>query len=728
MITLGIMNHASHDSGAAVVVSDETGIKNIISISEERLSRVKVNYFSPLRSIDYCLSNLGLTLDDVDVISTDYMNAKRFDNSTPVYRKLEHDYIKLISTIDREKVNIYRHHEAHAASAYYMSGFSEAAVLNVDGLGSEYETISLYKGKGNKLELIDRSELWGLGNLYTAITRQLLNFGRGQEGKTMGLAAFGRNSNKRILNFESSYDGLNLDYSNFMTRSPNGKINPIDILPCPDRSLVTSDLYAQIAYDVQEETEKALMHLLEYAKEKAGTDNVCLAGGVILNCLANYIMLESKVFKNYFFQPASSDTGIPLGLALLPHFEKNENCKPVTMKNAYLSATYSKDQISNVLAENNIPHKKSDNAEVAQLLADNKIVGYFYGSSEIGPRALGHRSILANPGNPEVQDLINRKVKHREPYRPFAPSVLAENAADYFELNNESPFMLLAPWAKDKSKEIIPGVVHFDNTSRVQTVSKDTCTNYYDLISKFSKISGIPVLLNTSFNDNGEPIIETPLDALICFMRTDVDFLYLEGHLVSREQINQNFNVPILIETLVSQRKHLLEKEYGNLISKYCPAYNTNVMTSYLKSQETASNYKSKHQALDNLVELLIEADPASTVIFSTLQTQNIVQKLFPLKNFTYEIGNDVLSEQESFKEKLAQIEEGNSVIQLLYNLSESLKEVETSVQTTHIYEIYSQPIADLFPDIDSRIQLNLSKSVEYNRSENWDLLFNNSK
>ena len=674
MITLGIMNHASHDSGAAIVVSDETGIKEIVSIAEERLSRVKVNYFFPLRAIEYCLNHIGIKIEDVDVIATDYLISKRFDSSTPTYRKIEHDYLKLISKIDRSKIKIYSHHRAHAASAYYMSGYSDAAVLNVDGQGSEYETITLYKGSGAKLELIDRSRFWGLGTLYTAVTRQLLNFGRGQEGKTMGLAAFGRKSNKRILDFQSSFNGLDLDYSRFINRAPNGRIRQEGILPCPDRSLVTEDLYAQIAYDVQEETEKALMHLLHYAKDKVDSENICMAGGVILNCLANYNMMEEGIFENCFFQPASSDTGLPLGLSLLPHFEENEKMKGVCMKNAYLSTTYSDENIVDLLKGYNIPFKKTDNSEVAQLLADNKIVGYLYGSSETGPRALGHRSILANPGNPEVQDLINTKVKHREPYRPFAPSVLAEHAADYFELSGDSPFMLLAPWAKDKSKDVIPGVVHYDNTSRVQTVAEENCSNYFDLISKFYKITGIPVLLNTSFNDNGEPIIETPLDALICFMRTDVDYLFLQGNLVSREDIERNFDVVMLIQTLVAQRKNNLEKEYIQLLEKYCDGYNTNVLTGYLKSQVVGSEYKSKHKPLDVLMETLIESKAESIEIFCTEADKKIIESLFPAKTFSYEIANDTLDEAELFKKKISAVSADKMVIQGLYNLSEVLK------------------------------------------------------
>jgi len=655
MYICGLLNCANKDAGAAVIYSPERpGVSpRYVAISEERLARVKNSYFSPVRSIKYCLDAFGLeSLDQIDYFVTDWIAERRFLNSNRAYRKLENDYIMSKLRIPASKLIIAEsHHCAHAASAFYPSGFEEAAILIVDGVGSDMETISLYRGSGTKIEFIERSRFYGLGQLYTAISRKVLMLGTAEEGKTMGLAPYGRDKPGPILKINGRYRGLEIDYSKFLERLPETVIKQ-ELPPCSDRAQVTNEYYSRIAFDVQDEIERALLHLADYACKKTGLRRLCMAGGVALNCVANNILLDKGVVDELFVQPASSDTGIPFGLALIGYHQFSRTKTKLQFPHAYTGRNYSVEEATSLFGHFKTPHRAASVTEVAQLIADGNVVGWFHGGSEYGPRALGHRSILADPRNPYIRDVLNAKVKHRELYRPFAPSVLAEHAEDYFDLGGRnSPFMLLAPQAKARARQEIPAVVHVDNTARVQTVTSASGA-YHDLLNAFSKITGTPVLLNTSFNDNGEPIVETPLDALLCFMRTNIDYLCIEGQLVARVDILRERSA--LVARIDGFRDEQLLQNYRLALDCCCESYNGKEMVNYLLQESLKSKYYATEKALDDLEDQLTRwAEAGSTVaVITDSHHRKLLEKLREFKRKPPEVLieiEDILEAAEGF-------------------------------------------------------------------------------
>jgi carbamoyltransferase len=617
MYICGFMNCANKDSGAAIIKAPtKPGEKmEYVAISEERLARVKNSYFSPVRSIKYCMDAFGLkSIEEIDYFAMDWLFEKRLLNSNRQYRKLENDYLMTKLRIPAEKI-IYTesHHFAHATSCYYPSGFSEAAILIVDGLGSDMETVSLFHGKGEEIKLVDRAKYYGLGQLYTAITRKILGFSTAEEGKTMGLAPYGANYKGRIFDFQAEYNGLNIDYSRFMDRMPESGFHQ-DFPKCENQKDVTNEFFSRVAWEAQDEIEKGLMHLAKYAVEKTGCRTLCMAGGVALNCVTNSMILEHGIADRLFVQPASSDTGIPFGLALAGYYEKAKVKTPISFPTAFTSRPYPQSEVDQVLEQFNIPNRTVKPADVAPLIAESNVVGWYVGASEYGPRALGHRSILADPRNPNMRELMNVKVKHREKFRPFAPSVLEERAEDYFHMRGHtSPFMLLAPKVKDLAKTTIPSCVHIDDTARVQTVNPNQNPEYYELISAFHKITGVPVVMNTSFNDNGEPIIETPIDALLCFMRTNIDYLFLQGRLVEKKQIESR--KAELLLALGKERDQRLEKQYRESIETTCSGYSPKEMKEYLQRETEKGKYYSNHKTFDDLEDCLTEAEGKKVVL-----------------------------------------------------------------------------------------------------------------
>ena len=531
---LSFMSYASHDSGACLIeLNILTGEYDYICSYEERLSRVKHNYYFPLRSIERCLQYFGLNeLNEVDYLIMDFMVYQEQQETNPGYRKLEFDYIKRHLKIDRNKIKVYPHHLAHAYSAFIPSGFDEAAILVVDGFGSELETTSLYSGKNGKIELLNKSHCYGVGALYNLVTKDVLGFKDGEEGKTMGLAAFGEKfkDHPNILGLKEDFNGFNLDLSYIMSRLPEAKFTS-DYIEKLKKIQIRSDLYdpffSKVAYELQDFTEKVCIHLAKEAKKQTKMNKYCVAGGVGLNCVANEKVRNERIFDEMFVQPASSDSGVPFGLALCGLYDlapRGLNLKSKRPFRPYSPISYSDKEVEDLLYEYEIPFKKVRLKEVAEFISQKKVVGWFNHGAEYGPRALGHRSILSDPRHKDMKEIMNEKIKHREPYRPFAPSVLADQGEKFFELNGfDANHMLYAPMVRPEVRGLIPAVVHVDGSSRTQTVSKEDCEDYYLLIEEFFKATQIPVVLNTSFNDNDEPIVETPLDALICFVRTNMD-------------------------------------------------------------------------------------------------------------------------------------------------------------------------------------------------------------
>ena len=615
---LGIQCYANHDSGAAVIKFSHDGeILDYVAISEERLIRRKHPYCFPTHSIAYCMDHFGLTkLSEFDLLVTDYIRLKRWFNSGPSYLMSDFDYYKIKFDFDLNKIVTISHHLAHAASAYYSSGFDESAILVVDGNGSGLQSNSFFTGRSTAIEYLDSYKAQGIGAAYANVSNWILNFGTGGEGKTMGLAPYGEGA-APTLNIDGKYNGIQTDFSGFMRRMPHSDIlnhippyrrkNPIkeNLKTFGEGDSYLDPYFAGVAYEIQEETERTMTHLGQSLYERANSKNLCLAGGVALNSVANKIMFDATGFENIFVFPACSDAGIPFGLALWGYYRAKLFAKypkkRFTFSNAYTGINYSQTYIDNVLKRHKIPHNKCDTADVAQLIADGKIVGWFTGGSEYGPRALGHRSILADSRREDMKDIINLKIKHRESFRPFAPVILEEFCSDYFDIEGDSPFMLLV--AKVLRPEQIPSVTHVDGTARVQTVNKENNGSFYDLVKEFDKITGVPVILNTSFNDAGEPIVETPEDALICFLNTGMDVLVLEGNAVNAREIDRES----LLSDLLRERERKISDRESNLKARFFPDFDkdecNNFITESNKMSEWHALYRSKYELEKKILE-----------------------------------------------------------------------------------------------------------------------------
>lgn len=543
-----------HDTGACLLAGEQ-----LYSISEERLTREKHDGSFPEASIRYVLRACGLRgLEEVDLVVLDLIDHSP-DGGASELRRLGF----------RGSIVPIRHHDAHAASAFFASPFEDAAVLVADSYGScggdvplgalphpiynrhdaTTEVQSFYRGNGNRLTLIRRTVTtdtygMGLGTFYE-MTTLYLGFAPLEAGKTMALAAYG---DKELLSGSSvfnnfagdllaetngrSYDARQ-DWAHFGREFFQGLKNREPHEPIRKKDAV-------IASFAQHQLEEAMLLLARHLRDITGSHNLCLAGGVALNCLVNRRILDESGFEGVFIQPAASDTGIPLGCALYGYHMVSGQPRKFQLKHAFLGRPYSTEEIDSSLAGMEVERPETPEAlckQVAEEIARGKIVGWFYGASELGPRALGHRSILADPRDLRVKDRLSRKVKRRERFRPYAPAILAERARDYFDLKAASPFMLSAAKVLEDKRPLIPAVTHIDGTARVQTVSREENPRFHELIASFEELTGLPILLNTSFNTRGMPIVETPEDALDCFMSTEMDLLVLEDRLLKREKM-----------------------------------------------------------------------------------------------------------------------------------------------------------------------------------------------
>ena len=663
---LGIQSYANHDTAASIVkFSDDGKILEYVAISEERLIRVKYPYVFPVHSIGYCMDYFGLKdLEQIDLLVSDYIRIKRWFNSGPTYNISDYDYLKLKFNFDPKKIRIITHHMAHAASAYYASGFDEAAILIVDGNGSDLETTSYFRGKGFEIDFLENYKYHGIGACYTAITKQILNLGTGGEGKTIGLAPYGE-KHSPVLKIDAKLSGIKNDFSQFMRRlpysdvlnqtHPKSRINPLrGHYPArQDKKDLLNPYYSRIAYDLQQETERVLKHLAKDLRSKTGSKNICVAGGVGLNSVSNKIILDKCGFENIFVFPACSDSGIPFGLALWGYYNSRElgdfPKAKLVFNNAYIGREYSSEETREVLEKYKLPYRKTTLPRVAQYLADGKIVGWVQGGSEYGPRALGHRSILADSRRAEMKDILNARVKHRESFRPFAPAVLAEHSSEYFEFGCESPYMLLI--AKVKKPEAVPAITHVDNTARVQTVTREANGVFYDLIKEFQKLTGIPCILNTSFNDAGEPIVETPEDAILCFLKAEMDYLVLGEYLLDREQVQNRAEI---IKRMEADRTHAIRTRRAELLQKHFPSYNEDERDYFIaesnKISEWYTKYKCKYE-LEKKVLQWLEED-AKILIVGTREHTAILPKVINGFNLLHIVGFAAYGDGKEFPER----------------------------------------------------------------------------
>ena len=668
---LGIQCFATVDSGASIIrVEKNTQKYEHISISEERLIRKKHSYVFPIHSIKYCMDYFKIrSLKKIDLLISDIIKEHTWERSGPAYSVSEFDYIKSILKFPKRKIIQINHHLAHAASVYYTSGFKNSAILIVDGNGTDLETNSFYEGKNGKITLIDKYKGRGIGALYSTITKDCLNLGTGGEGKTMGLAAFGKHKSKPFLNFSKvKYDGIVTDYSSVMKRMPFSDLftqskNPIKIkklnIKLPKRVIsenIMKKNWIQIAYDIQNETEKCFINLGKAINKKVESKNICIAGGVALNSVANQKLLNNTNFKDIHIYPACSDAGVPFGLAIWGLYNhplfKIKNRKIFKQKNAYTGVTYNDNFIKSVLNQYKIPSDKLSIKKIAKYISEGKIIGWFQGGSEYGPRALGNRSLLADSRNPKMQDIMNERIKHRERYRPFAPSVLEEDYKKYFKLNRPSPYMLLV--AKVKKPKLIPSVTHVDGTARVQTVNINQNKIFYKLIKEFKKITGIGCILNTSFNDAGEPIVETPLDAIIGILNMDMDYLVLGSRVIDAKKLNKAIK-----PKLIRDRKKLILNQEKTSLDLLTKKYNKLKFKKYLKATNKHAYWHAIKKPvfdLNNQINKWLK-NKKNIVLYGTHdQTQFLFKKFRKLKDLNikgfipYKIINDDINNKKKYK------------------------------------------------------------------------------
>jgi carbamoyltransferase len=552
-----------HDAGACLLRDGEL----IAAAEEERFSRVKHDADLPIKAADYCLELAGLEPDQLDYIIFYEKPLLKFERIVAgyaaTYPRSRGAFVRAIKTWLGQKLWVRgqmrvalgfdgeilfgEHHISHAASAFFPSPFDEAAVLTADGVG-EWATTTLGIGRDIDLEVTHEIRYpHSLGLLYSAFTAYLgfeVNEG---EYKVMGMAAYGRPTcvDKVRELIDLAEDGsyrLNMRYLGYQhgLRSIDRAFTDL-FGPAREPGAELEQHYADIAASIQAVTEEAMLGLARRARTLSGSDNLCLAGGVALNVLANARILRESGFKNVWIQPAAGDAGGCLGAATYLYHTILRKPRRYRMDNAYLGPAYSNDEIHAFLDGQGIEYtclaERAIAPTVARLLADNDVVGWFQGRMEFGPRALGARSILANPTDPTTKDTLNAKIKHREAFRPFAPSTLLEAAPTYFDFGSpygdvESPFMLLTARVRPDKQHLLPAITHVDGTARVQTVTRSQNPLYYALIEEFGKLSGVPVLVNTSFNVQGEPIVCTPEEAFNSFAHTDMDYLMMGDALI----------------------------------------------------------------------------------------------------------------------------------------------------------------------------------------------------
>ncbi len=554
-----------HDAAACLIKDG-----NIVAAAEEeRFTRVKHDIRFPINAINFCLQKAGITGEELDYIGfyekpllkferllSQHIEMfpfsfKAFYQSIPLWIN---EKLRVHSIIKKKlkykgKIIFIEHHLAHAASAYIVSPFKESAIFTVDGVG-EWTTTALGTARDNDIELFKHIYFpHSLGLLYSTITAHLGFKVNNDEYKVMGLAPYGRpgyyEQMRKIIDVKE--DGsYKLDMSYFVYHYKLKMPSKRFLKEFGDSRKKGEELeqrHKDIAASLQKLLEEILLKIVNQLYKETKSENLCMAGGVALNSVANGKILRNTPFKRIYIQPAASDAGTSLGAAFYIWNTILGNKRNFVQKHAYLGPSYTTKEIKEFFDKNQINYTELKDKElpriVAKLIWQNKVVGWFQGAMEWGPRALGARSILSNPCNPKMKDILNLKVKHREPFRPFAPAVTIEDAHDYFECDRPIPlaadFMLMVyPVIKEQRKEI-PAVVHVDGSGRLQTVRKEINERYYKVIKEFEKLSGVPIVINTSFNIRGEPIVCTPYDAYRCMMGTGIDYLVMDKFLIARK-------------------------------------------------------------------------------------------------------------------------------------------------------------------------------------------------
>ena len=587
MYILGISAYY-HDSAASII---KDGVI-IAAAQEERFTRIKHDHSFPSNAIHYCLKEADIDYEKLAYVAfydkpflkferiletyLEYapIGIKSFLKSMPLWIKKKIWIKELIKNELNYSGDIIfpEHHESHAASAFFPSPFKEAAFITMDGVG-EWATSSFGIGKENKIELLaDIQFPHSLGLLYSAFTYYSGFRVNSGEYKIMGLAPYGKAKYKDLIYehlIDVKEDGsfkMNMDYFNYCAglKMTSKKFNELFGGPPRKPETILTQKEMDLACSVQEVIEEIVLKIAKYVKKQTGMKYLCLAGGVALNCVSNGKLLRTKLFDDIWIQPAAGDAGGAVGCALFSWYQYLDNQRKADnktdyMQGSYLGPEYSNSSIESFLKKNNCSFQvlkdKELSEKTADLIANQKVIGWFQGRMEFGPRALGSRTIIGDARSSKMQKTINQKIKYRESFRPFAPSIRLENISDYFEIDRESPYMLLvANIRKDKQIKIsskedsyigleklnvlrskVPAITHVDYSARIQSVNRKTNSRYHDMLTKFNDKYGCPIIVNTSFNIRGEPIVCTPQDAYLCFMRTEMDYLIIGNYLLRKK-------------------------------------------------------------------------------------------------------------------------------------------------------------------------------------------------
>lgn len=554
-----------HDSAACLLQDG----KVIAAASEERFTRKKHDQEFPANAIDYCLREGGITADELDYVGFYdkpflkferilYTYVATFPKSFPSFVKAIPLWLKqklwiphlIRKHLDYQgEILFIEHHMSHAASSFLVSPFQEAAILTLDGVG-EWATATHAVGRDRDIEIMKEIRFpHSLGLLYSAFTYYLGFKVNSAEYKVMGLAPYGEPKYMKEINelitvvedgsFKTNMKYFSYDYGLTMT---NKRFHELFGAPPRKPEEKLEQRHMDIARSVQQITEEIVLRMVNQIHKETGLENLCMAGGVALNCVANGRVIRETPFKNLFIQPAAGDAGGAVGVASYIHHHILDNPRTFVWDHTFLGPGFTEKEIQDYLDEIGAPYLRLERDEllksVAKLIDEQKVIGWFQGRMEFGPRALGNRSIIADARNPKNKDVVNLKIKFRESFRPFAPTILEDHSEEYFELDRPSPYMLLVAQVRENNRTI-PSVTHVDGSARIQTVNRNENPLYYDLIEEFYRQTNCPVIINTSFNVRGEPIVCTPQDAFACFMRTNMDYLVLANFLLDKNEMSE---------------------------------------------------------------------------------------------------------------------------------------------------------------------------------------------
>jgi carbamoyltransferase len=588
MYTLGISSFY-HDSAACLLRDSEI----VAAVQEERFTRIKHDSSFPIEAVKYCCRHEGIKFSQIDNVGYYEVPSLKFDrllktfeHYSPFGSKFFHYAIskwvgekgnvdnKLSSMFPNSTIHYHEHHQSHAMSAFFPSPFEESAILTIDGVG-EWATSTISHGHGNRVEMLKELQFPNsLGLMYSAFTSFTGFRVNSGEYKVMGLAPYGEPKySERIFDklIDLKDDGsisLNMDYFSFPYSNCMTNKKFAQLFDGP-RRLAESDLTQRemdLACSVQVVVEEVVLRMARHARKLINSKNLCLAGGVALNCVSNGKLLKAGIYDEIWIQPAAGDAGGALGAAYGAYFKDGRQKRTVSltdsMKGSFLGPKYDDDQIRSFLEKNSVKYQYLDDnqifGKVAGIIAGGNVVGWFQERMEFGPRALGNRSILGDPRSGEMQEMMNLKIKYRESFRPFAPAILAHKQGEWFDFETESPYMLLVGDVLEKhriesdsddnlfgidklkvTRSSIPAVTHVDNSARVQSVDEERNPRFFKLITEFEKLTGVPILINTSFNVRGEPPVCSIEDAYLCFLRTEMDFLVLGNIILDKKDMTE---------------------------------------------------------------------------------------------------------------------------------------------------------------------------------------------